>query len=293
MKKTRGKKNCRIFILVSALCLALLIGCVPTASDANKQSGAESNGASEEENIPQEEAETSQQAIEITGKVIRVDENSILFLQDGEGLADFDTSDPLYYDKHGKKIEQEALHPGMRIRLSAAENGTYMERYPLGITGVQKVCVLEQQNDMIGLYVDILKEIYDTDAALNDDISTVALDLTEAESLTEQEKESIRFLFESQLTNEQTRLADSAAKPLNVILSTWEELTQEGLIDAENLYFPEGVLITLKAEETKNNSFRFDVEKWRSGLGAVGYEDCKGTFSDGAGTYRLGDAWIS
>ena len=46
----------------------------------------------------------------------------------------------------------------MRIRLSAAANGTYMERYPLGITGVQKVCVLEQQNDMIGLYLDILKE---------------------------------------------------------------------------------------------------------------------------------------
>lgn len=296
MKKTKGKKSDRIFILVSALCVALLIGCVPITSDGNKRSGAESNGASEEEKIPQEEEGTSQQEIEITGKVIRVDENSILFLQDGEesgGLADFDTSAPLFYDKHGKKIEREALRPGMRIRLSAAANGTYMERYPLGITGVQKVCVLEQQNDMIGLYLDILKEIYDTDAALNDDISTVALDLTEAENLTEQEKESIRFLLWLQLTKEQTHLADSAIKPLNVILSTWEELTQEGLIDVENLYFPEGVLITMKAGETKNNSFRFDVEKWRSGLGAIGYESCKGTFKDGAGTYRLGDAWIS
>lgn len=84
MKKTKGKKSGRIFILVSALCVALLIGCVPITSDRNKRSGAESNGASEEEKIPQEEERTSQQEIEITGKVIRVDENSILFLQDGE-----------------------------------------------------------------------------------------------------------------------------------------------------------------------------------------------------------------
>lgn len=85
--------------MVSALCVALLIGCVPITSDGNKRSGVESNGASEEEKIPQEEEGTSQQEIEITGKVIRVDENSILFLQDGEesgGLADFDTSAPLF-----------------------------------------------------------------------------------------------------------------------------------------------------------------------------------------------------
>lgn len=35
MKKTKGKKSGRIFILVSALCLALLIGCVPITSDGN------------------------------------------------------------------------------------------------------------------------------------------------------------------------------------------------------------------------------------------------------------------
>lgn len=47
MKKTKGKKSGRIFILVSALCLALLIGCVPITSDGNKQSGAERMGLQE------------------------------------------------------------------------------------------------------------------------------------------------------------------------------------------------------------------------------------------------------
>lgn len=76
-------------------------------------------------------------------------------------------------------------------------------------------------------------------------------------------------------------------------LSTGDELTEEGLINKENLYFPEGILITIKTEKVKNNSFRFDVEKWRSGLGAIGYDSCEGTFEDGGGTYRLGEAWIS
>ena len=146
---------------------------------------------------------------------------------------------------------------------------------------------------MVGLYLDILKEIYGTDTALNDKITIVALDLTEAENLSGQEKEALRYLLWSYLINAQTSLPDGGSEHIDVMLSTWEELTKEGLIDKENLHFPEGILITIKAGQIKNDSFRFVVEKWRSGLGAIGYDSCKGTFEDGAGTYRLGAVWIS
>ena len=254
------------------------------------------NVSSEVGNTSREDNEPAAREFEITGKVITADENTILFLQDGEengGLADFGTSDVLFYDQEGTELEAKALRPGMRIALSAAADSTSVERYPLGITGVHKVRVLEQQNDVVGLYLDILKAVYGADTALNDKITIAALDLTKEENLSKQEKEALRYLFWSYLTNAQESLPDGGSGHIDVMLSTWEELTEEGLIDKENLDFPEGILITIKAGQIKNDSFRFDVEKWRSGLGAIGYDSCEGTFEDGAGTYRLGAAWIS
>ncbi|MEY8532138.1 hypothetical protein AALH30_01160 [Blautia pseudococcoides] len=51
-----------------------------------------------------------------------------------------------------------------------------MESYPLLISGAQEVHVLEQGNDYIGLYLDIIKEIYGRDSALNDGMGVMALD---------------------------------------------------------------------------------------------------------------------
>ena len=298
MKKIKEKKRGGIFLYTLALCLVLLTGCssIQRQSGGDKMTEPRGNVSSEVGNTSREDNEPAAREFEITGKVITADENTILFLQDGEengGLADFGTSDVLFYDQEGTELEAKALRPGMRIALSTAADSTSVERYPLGITGVHKVRVLEQQNDVVGLYLDILKAVYGADTALNDKITIAALDLTKEENLSKQEKEALRYLFWSYLTNAQESLPDGGSGHIDVMLSTWEELTEEGLIDKENLDFPEGILITIKAGQIKNDSFRFDVEKWRSGLGAIGYDSCEGTFEDGAGTYRLGVAWIS
>ena len=154
------------------------------------------NVSSEVGNTSREDNEPAAREFEITGKVITADENTILFLQDGEengGLADFGTSDVLFYDQEGTELEAKALRPGMRIALSTAADSTSVERYPLGITGVHKVRVLEQQNDVVGLYLDILKAVYGADTALNDKITIAALDLTKEENLSKQEKEALRY----------------------------------------------------------------------------------------------------
>ena len=121
--------------------------------------------------------------------------------------------------------------------------------------------------------------VKDTEKAEACLLYTSALDLTKEENLSKQEKEALRYLFWSYLTNAQESLPDGGSGHIDVMLSTWEELTEEGLIDKENLDFPEGILITIKAGQIKNDSFRFDVEKWRSGLGAIGYDSCEGTFA--------------
>ena len=59
------------------------------------------NVSSEVGNTSREDNEPAAREFKITGKVITADENTILFLQDGEengGLADFGTSDVLFYD---------------------------------------------------------------------------------------------------------------------------------------------------------------------------------------------------
>lgn len=101
-----------------------------------------------------------------------------------------------------------------------------MERYPLRVTGVQKVCVLEQQNDMIGLYLWYPEgDLHDTDAALVIDINTVALDLTEAAENRVTGAGRRAFLLWSQLTKEQARLFLRQRHNHKCDLSTWEELT--------------------------------------------------------------------
>lgn len=61
---------------------------------------------------------------------------------------------------------------------------------------------------------------------------------------------------------------------LDVKESTFEQLVKEGLINKEELYFPKGILITISNSEYNEGkkALKYDIEKWRSGLGAIGYE---------------------
>ena len=79
---------------------------------------------------------------------------------------------------------------------------------------------------------------------------------------------------------------------MEVLEGTWQELADEGYIDEENLYFPDGVLITLAVTEGDREGFRFTLDKWRSGLGAVG---CSGEagFDGQWWNYTIGEHWIS
>ena len=73
---------------------------------------------------------------------------------------------------------------------------------------------------------------------------------------------------------------------------TFEELEEQGYID--DLYFKEGILFKIEDRPMSGNSILMDVSKWRSGLGAIGYDDLKVQFKSGNWKItKIGSAWIS
>ena len=93
-----------------------------------------------------------------------------------EGLMEAEIKNVKIYSQKKQEIKADALKPGMYIQLSLQEGSSVMESYPLLISGAQEIHVLEQGNDYIGLYLDIIKEIYGRDSALNDGMGVMALD---------------------------------------------------------------------------------------------------------------------
>ena len=76
---------------------------------------------------------------------------------------------------------------------------------------------------------------------------------------------------------------------------TYGELRDEGYIDDEGIAFEDGILISVSVEKdsVKNNSFTFDIRKWRSVIGAIFYSDCRASLSGGEWSYEVGSFAIS
>lgn len=266
---------------------SLLILCILILFICEQKRDRHSRGEEDDKNI-------------IIGKIIEVRDTSILLLHKGDvnkGLMDAGIKNVKIYSQNKQEIKADALKPGMCIRLLLQDGSAVMERYPLLISGVQEVHVLEQENDYIGLYLDIIKEIYGRDSALNDGMRVMALDLTQVKNLTDSEKEVVRYLLEPLLEAWQENSVGSPGtvkcQNPDVILATEEELREKGMLGEDGSYFAEGILIKIRTIKNRKNSFTFSAEKWCSGLAANGYDDCKASFKEGVGTYELNFTWIS
>lgn len=222
------------------------------------------------------------------GKIIEAKENYVLLADEGGeggGLVTVSSKDVPVKDSSGKETDTSSLKNGMILHVVLDEDGTIAESYPGQIHGEKEIRITEQGDDVTGLYLEAMKEIYQTDPGLNEGIKYMALDLSEVQNMSEAEKGALAYQWDGWLRSQSIEA--------EVYQKTYDELVEEGLIDAEKLYFPEGMLITIEDTEKKGDSFTFSISKWCSGLGADGLDDCKATFQNGVGTYSKGTAWIS
>lgn len=143
---------------------------------------------------------------------------------------------------------------------------------------VTVACTQEEVDNKVGAYTTAIEKLYEEDSALNHEIQYIAIDTSTIVNLSDEEKDQ---LLES--------LKDYG---FTVLDRTMEELEEEGYV--EDLYFEEGIFFEIEDEAIEGNSITMDISKWRSGLGAIGYDGMVLTYKDNRWEIeKQGDAWIS
>lgn len=178
----------------------------------------------------------------------------------------------------GSKLKSDALKVGMLVDI--VYDGVVMESFPMRLGGVRSIQISEEGDDIAGLFVSVIKDLYEVDEGLNDGIERIAFDFSGISNLTETEKTALVY-----------RLGNSYG--LEAIRGTFDELCEQGYIDKENLYFKTGLLFTIKVSATEKDRFIFDANKWRGGDGADFYNDCTAKKAKGNWTYTIGSTAIS
>ncbi len=138
-----------------------------------------------------------------------------------------------------------------------------------------------ESSSIINAYMSIVNKLYEDDPALNDQISILAIDTSKMCNITSYEKalllEKLRDVYE-----------------LEIIDSTFEALQKDGYILADELYFPNGILIQIEDTPIQQDStFTFHASKWRSGLGSIGYNNASITYNNDIWDITTQGSWVS
>lgn len=233
-------------------------------------------------------------------------------LNDGKGVYRLSVTEdtPVYLD--GQSAAVGDLRDGMPLEI--AFNGEILETYPAHFGEVYSVSgysIGTRQSpggtyyDLCGLYLQALDDLWQRDPALNENISLVSLDLSQAPGeLLESEKSALVWRF--------GELHGAEALSL-----TFEELEEQGYLTASPISTPapeegqdfsrvwnlweDGCLFTIRANSGHEGevyslpALFFDAEKWRTPLAAYCLYDCSALWPE-MGTwdsYRIGAEMIS
>ena len=277
-------------LLTCSLLLALLAGC-----GAAPQADAPA---------PEEAARPSGQGEALAVRIVDGAGTGSLLLA-GEGSGDVYTlavaeETPIFLD--GSPADLSALEDGMPIRVFFTDG--VEETWPARPQGVTEVLAFSHGTaenpgggyyDLCGLYLQVLEDLWEKDAGLNDGITAISVDLSQAPGgLTDGEKAAVAHLFTS-------RHGDA----LSAYSYTYEELVEQGLITGtdpaagEIPQWKDGLLFRIAPEEGSGTyslpTLRFTATKWRSAMGAYGFDDCSAVWPEmGTWTgYTIGAEFIS
>ena len=300
----------RVFILT--LCL-LLTACAPAAETPESPARTEGPAApADPAGVPPSLAEDEEPTV-LTCRVVDGAEDGNLLLAEldeglygGTGVYRLNVKDvPVTLD--GEAAEPSVLEDGMAV--DVAFNGHVLESFPAQLGEVYSVSAWSRGRgrngggtmfDLCGLYLQVLDDLWQKDPALNEDVSQIALDLSQAPGeLTEGEKLALVHRF-------------GELHGVEAFAATFEELKEQGYLTSEPLgdgapegaafvRWEDGCLFSITpSEDHEGESYSlptlfFNAEKWRSSLGAYGFYDCSagwGQVSTWNG-YQIGSEMIS
>lgn len=300
----------RVFILT--LCL-LLTACAPAAETPESPARTEGPAApADPAGVPPSLAEDEEPTV-LTCRVVDGAEDGNLLLAEldeglygGTGVYRLNVKDvPVTLD--GEAAEPSVLEDGMAV--DVAFNGTVLESFPAQLGEVYSVSAWSRGRgrngggtmfDLCGLYLQVLDDLWEKDKGLNENVSQIALDLSQAPGeLTEGEKLALVHRF-------------GELHGVEAFAATFEELEKQGYLTSEPLgngapegaaflHWEDGCLFSITPSEDHEGedyslpTLFFNAEKWRSSLGAYTFYDCSAMWPQG-GTwtgYQIGSEMIS
>jgi hypothetical protein len=214
----------------------------------------------------------------LAGKIVQLYDNT--FLLAGKNAAELYmvTSKLQIYDADNKTADTSSLKAGQEVEIGYS--GSIMESYPAQLGSPVYIKITEQGDDLVGFYQAILGDLWEEDKGLNPESGVLAFDLTQVANLSEGEKSALVYIV-------------SGEHGLSGITGTFDELSEQGYINKEKLYFEDGMLIEFELTDVTEESFMFDVRKWRSGTGAYIFNDCKAVKNGDDWSYKVGSFAIS
>ena len=293
-------KRAWFFVFISVyLCLCLLASCAASGGNGGEEPPAEESGEST-----------------VVCRVISQQDGTLLLAGTDEGTGlyqlhpeadvltvDGAAFDPAAPDAYAAFPESSLVGAVASVRY----DGGIQESWPMGFSGVTGVDISSTEgfNDLCRLYLQVLEDLWSVDAGLNNDITTVGVDLS-CTRLSPGERSAVAYAF-------------GVSHGVTAVEGTWEELVEQGYITGEPLeggkgqfyQWEDGCLFAIEESDEPAavnmpalgpgetapgyDAVAFDASKWRSSLGAYMFTDCSAV-SNGGGHwdgYTVGAEMIS
>lgn len=268
-------------LLAASVWVGGLAACAQTQEEAAPPSGGESV---EVEALSVGGAPVEEETAVYTAKIVSIKDGLAMLAGIGENDGESQVSrisikDLPLLDSQGEPMKEADLKAGSLVEITF--DGMIMETYPLQLGGVASLKVIGEEPDIAGLYLKMLDDLWNKDPGLNEGVTLLSFDLTKVSNMSPQEKAA--FCWKAAENYQCQRM-----------MLTFDELCEEGYVDEEALYFPDGLLITIEDTPIKGDSFTFHAQKWRGGLGAYFFHNCRAEKDSGtAWDYTIGAEMIS
>lgn len=168
-------------------------------------------------------------------------------------------------DENGIAVTNDYLKKGMSVYMRCEEVIT--DTVPGRLLGLKHIRVEEQSLDFSDLYYDIISIINNDDGNRFGNLQLLAFDLNGVYNLAQAEKNELVYRIQN-------------CFGIDAVLSSYEELEQNGLIDSKSQTFANGALFTIEIIEDSNGTLSFSISKWQSDTCAVGYPLCVAEYND-------------
>jgi predicted small lipoprotein YifL len=284
------KNKIMISIVMITTLFILLTGCGTKDNEYTSPGGNPSgNEDTESENSGNEDAgneDTDNTSSEVTFDAQVMEAGDSLLVAPDPESNEYKSSDKMLVNllnagiknSTGDDIAKEELKVGDTVKITY--NGVIAESYPAQISA--SLIQVTGHNNVIDGYMAIIDDIYQMDPGLNSEIDMMTFDTTGWVELTQIEKEIIFSLLKEKYGVE-------------IVDATFDELAEQGLIDKEQLYFPNGIHIVISNMKfnDEKNTITYSISKWRSGLGAVGSDQVTAEFDGMVWNITKDGMWIS